>query len=437
MICLDICSVIEKKKKGLALSGGEIDFFVKGYLDGSIQDCQASALLMAVCLKGMNEEETSALTFAIRNSGEIFDRSGISGIIADKHSTGGVGDKTSLIVAPTVASLGLKVFKMSGRGLGHTGGTADKLEAIEGFNVSLSRSEAEETVNRTGMCIITQNESFAPADKKLYALRDVTATVDSIPLIASSIMGKKLALGDDCIVLDVKAGNGAFMKNKDDAADLARLMVRAGKRAGRKITALITDMDKPLGNAIGNSLEVIEALDVLKGKGPGDLRKLSLELSAHMLRLAGYGDGDYCRRLAEDAIDSGKALEKFAETVEAQGGRKEMLFDVSLFPGAVVRHFVKAEKSGYIYHTDAEAYGNAAKVLGAGRQKLGDMIDHSAGITLKAKTGEFVEKGDIIAELHTSSNEKADQAAVIIGSATRISDVRPDDCPLIIGKFGD
>ncbi len=434
---LDIISVIDKKKKGISLSESEIDFFVKGCLDGSIQDCQASALLMAICINGMDESETSALTLAIRDSGKKCDRSGINGIIADKHSTGGVGDKTSLIVAPIVASLGLKVFKMSGRGLGHTGGTADKLESIKGFNVTLSEAEAVEAVNRTGLCIITQSDVFAPADKKLYALRDVTGTVDSIPLIASSIMGKKLALGDDCIVLDVKCGSGAFMKTKEDAVSLAELMVSAGKKAGKKTAALITDMSKPLGYAIGNSLEVIEAVDVLRGKGPEDVTRLSIELSAYMLRLAGFGDMEFCRSLAEDALKSGKAFGKFVEMVRAQGGDTDVIFDVSLFPGAKISHFVKAEKSGYIYETDTEAYGIAAKLLGAGRKKLGDVPDFSAGLLLKAKTGDYVSKGDIIAELRTSDADCAEEAGRIISSATVISDSAPEMTDLIIGIIED
>ncbi len=309
--------IIEKKKRGGALSEGEIRFFVEGYVNGSVPDYQAAALCMAIYFRGMTDEECAALTFAIRDSGRVDKFEDIDGVTADKHSTGGVGDKTSLVVGPIVASLGVKVAKISGRGLGHTGGTIDKLESISGFNCNLDRKTFVQIVNGIGFSIVGQSDDLAPADKKLYALRDVTATVDSIPLIASSIMGKKLALNDRCIVLDVKCGSGAFMKTLEDSRRLARLMVNIGKADGRKIMALITNMDAPLGYAIGNSLEVIEAINTLRGNGPEDLTNLCVELAAHMLFLSGKGSVDVCKGLVRETIQNTSALQKLAQTVEA------------------------------------------------------------------------------------------------------------------------
>ena len=343
-----------------------------------------------------------------------------------------MGDKTSLIVAPIVASLGLKVAKMSGRGLGHTGGTVDKLQSIPGYKTSLEKDEFIKIVNRTGMSIIGQTAMFAPADKKFYALRDVTATVDSIPLIASSIMGKKLAADDDIIVLDVKTGSGAFMKSLEKSVELAEAMVDIGKRAGKKIAALVTDMDKPLGNAIGNSLEVIEAVKTLKGEGSEDLTDLCIELSAKILQLAGKGEYEKCRQLAKNAVSSGKAYETFKKSVAAQGGRVDLLDNTDLFEKAKYSKPVFAEKSGYISRVDCEGYGESALLLGAGRNKIDDEIDYAAGIILNKKTGDKIEKGEVIATLYTNNENSLSEATERLSRATIISDERLPKGKLIL-----
>ena len=424
--------IIRKKRDGEALSGEEIRWFVENYTNGSIPDYQAAALCMAIYYRGMDLEETAALTLAIRDSGETLDLDA-GGIRADKHSTGGVGDKTSLVVAPVAASCGLKVAKISGRGLGHTGGTVDKLEAIEGYRTDLNAKEFAAVVRKTGVSIIGQSGDFAPADKKLYALRDVTATVDSIPLIVSSIMGKKLAANDDCIVLDVKCGSGAFMRDLKDAKELASQMVGVGKKAGKKILALITDMDKPLGNAVGNSLEVCEAIDTLRGEGPEDLRVLSIELAASMLFAAEKGNIEECRNMAKNAIDSGSALKTLAYMVKEQGGDPEWIFDTSKFPKASDSLDVKAPQDGFIYHTDTQVYGEVSLVLGAGRNTLQDKIDPTAGFILKKKTGDAVKKGETIATLYTTQKpEMLQKAAELMLSATQFSKEAPEKRPLII-----
>ena len=423
--------VIKKKRDGGVLSSEEIRAFVEGYTNGSIPDYQAAALCMAIYFRGMNDEETAELTLAVRDSGEKLDVSGIKGLRVDKHSTGGVGDKTSLVVAPIVASLGLTVAKMSGRGLGHTGGTVDKLEAIPGFCTDLAVSEFERIVNETGIAIVGQSATLAPADKKLYALRDVTATVDSMPLIASSIMGKKLAADDDCIVLDVKTGSGSFMKNLEDSRTLASLMVAIGKRAGKRISALITDMDRPLGYAVGNSLEVVEAIETLQGKGPEDLLELSLALAAQILFLADKGTLDECRAMAQDAIDTGRALDTFAKMVEAQGGNAEFIYHPENFAKAPYVREVKLTESGYIASVDTEKYGLASLLLGAGRNTKEDEIDLSAGYLLKKKTGDAVEAGDTLAVLYASREELFDAAERTLLNATTITAKAPDARPLI------
>lgn len=424
--------IIKKKRDGGKLTDEEIRFFVSGYTDGEIADYQAAAFCMAVYFRGMDGEETSSLTLAFRDSGSRADFSAIKGLRVDKHSTGGVGDKTSLIVAPIVASLGLKVAKMSGRGLGHTGGTVDKLQSISGYKTSLDRDEFIKIVNSTGMSIIGQTEVFAPADKKFYALRDVTATVDSIPLIASSIMGKKLAADDDVIVLDVKTGSGAFMKSADKSVELAEAMVDIGKRAGKKIAALVTDMDKPLGKAIGNSLEVIEAIQTLKGDGSGDLTELCIELSAKILSLSGKGDYEECKKLALNAILSGKAYETFKKSVAAQGGNAAMLDNTDLFEKAKYSKRVTAYKSGYINKVDCEGYGESALLLGAGRNKIDDEIDYAAGIILNKKTGDKVEKGDVIATLYANDENKFVGATERLLRATVISNEKPKSGKLVL-----
>ncbi len=424
--------IIQKKRDGGALSEAEIQWFIERYTKGEIPDYQAAALCMAIYFRGMNLEETTALTFAVRDSGERLDFSEIHGLRVDKHSTGGVGDKTSLVVTPIVASLGVKVAKMSGRGLGHTGGTIDKLEAIPGFCTDLPVEKFKDIVNEIGIAIVGQNASLAPADKLLYALRDVTATVDSLPLIVSSIMGKKLAADDDCIVLDVKTGSGSFMKTPQKSRELAEWMVEIGKRAGKRMRALITDMDRPLGFAIGNSLEVIEAIQTLKGQGPDDLTELCVALAAHILELAEKGSYKECESMVREAIVSGKALETFAKMVEAQGGDKAWILHPEHFPKAKYERTVKAQKSGYIVGVDTESYGVASLLLGAGRNTKEDVIDMAAGIYLRAKTGDFVEAGDPIATMYSEKEESFAAAEQRLLAATRIDIKKPLEEPLIL-----
>lgn len=423
--------IIRKKRDGLELSEKEIQWFIDGYVKGDIPDYQASALCMAIYFRGMNVEETRALTFAIRDSGDKLKFNNINGLRVDKHSTGGVGDKTSLVVTPIVATLGVKVAKMSGRGLGHTGGTVDKLEAIPGFKTDLPTEEFEEIVNRVGIAIVGQNATLAPADKLLYALRDVTATVDSLPLIVSSIMSKKLAADDDCVVLDVKTGSGSFMKTKEQSRELAEWMVAIGKAAGKRMRALITDMDRPLGFAIGNSLEVVEAIETLKGNGPEDLTELSVALASHMLVISDRGSYEECENNVRRVIKSGEALMTFANMVEAQGGNKEWILHPELFPTAPYSLEVKAEKDGYIIGVDTEGYGTASLLLGAGRNTKEDKIDFAAGIRLVKKTGDKVKCGDTVAVLYTSDKERLIPSAKKLVEATFIGDKKPIDVPLI------
>ncbi len=427
--------IIKNKRDGGKLSKEGIDFFIKGYTAGEIPDYQASALCMAIYFRGMDDEETTNLTLAIAASGDKVDLSGINGVKVDKHSTGGVGDKTSLIIAPIVASYGVKVAKMSGRGLGHTGGTIDKLEAIDGYQTSIDKKEFFRIVNEVGVSIIGQSGNLAPADKKLYALRDVTATVDSLPLIVSSIMGKKLAAGADCILLDVKTGSGGFMKTLEDSTKLAKSMVEIGHLAGKKVIALITDMDVPLGKAIGNSLEVIEAVETLKGEGPEDLTEICIDIAANMLYMAGKGTVKECEALAKKAIADGSALQTLVKMVHAQGGNEKLLLDTSLFKKAAYDYEVKAPKTGYIEHVDTESYGMASLALGAGRAKKEDPIDYSAGITLEKKTGDFVKEGDVIAVLHTNKPEFVKEAEERILKATEISSEPVEKKPIILGRI--
>lgn len=426
--------LIKKKRDGKSLTAQEIKWFIENYVNGTIPDYQVSALLMAIYFNGMDLEETTALTFAVRDSGDTLDFSDVKGIRVDKHSTGGVGDKTSLIVAPIVATLGVKVAKMSGRGLGHTGGTVDKLESIPGFNTGLGVDEFLKIVNRVGIAIVGQSAELAPADKLLYALRDVTATVESLPLIVSSIMGKKLAADDDCIVLDVKTGSGSFMKTVEDSKRLARLMVDIGKQAGKKMLALITDMDRPLGFNIGNILEVKEAVETLRGKGPSDLTEICIALAAHMLSLAEKGTYEQCEAQVKKVIADGSALKTFADMVEAQGGDSRVIYDTSLFERAKFSRVVKAEKSGYIVKVDTEGYGTAALLLGAGRNTKEDKIDFTAGIILSKKTGDFVKAGEAIATLYTNSGEKLDAGERKLIESTVIGDEKPAYKPIILDK---
>ncbi len=426
--------IIRKKRDGGELTTQEIKFFIDGYVKGEIPDYQASALLMAIFFKGMNFQETADLTFAVRDSGQRLDFSAIKGVRVDKHSTGGVGDKTSLVVAPLVASLGVKVAKMSGRGLGHTGGTIDKLEAIPGFRTDLSEEEFLNNVNKIGVCIVGQNKDLAPADKKLYALRDVTATVDSLPLVVSSIMGKKLAADDDCIVLDVKTGSGAFAKSLEDSRTLAKVMVDIGKQAGKKMLALITDMDRPLGNAIGNTLEVKEAIDTLNGHGPEDFTEICVILATNMLYLAGKGSMEECEKMVKAAIADKRALDTFKKMVVAQGGDVSFIDNPDKFATAPHKRSVKAQKSGYIHHVDTEGYGISSLLLGAGRNTKEENIDFAAGIVLKKKTGDYVKEGEELCMMYTSDEKRFDGAVNKFYESTVILSDEPKKRPLVLDR---
>ena len=423
--------IITKKKQGARLSDEEIRWVVELYTRGDIPDYQISALLMAICIKGMDDGETCALTTAIAESGEQIDLSEFGDLTVDKHSTGGVGDKTTLIVAPIAAALGCKVAKMSGRGLGHTGGTVDKLESFPGYRTELSGEEFFGQVRDIGIAVVGQSGGLAPADKKLYALRDVTATVDSIPLITSSIMGKKLASGSRSIVLDVKCGSGSFMKTAEDAGALAKSMTDIGRAAGRRVSAVITNMDLPLGYAIGNSMEVIEAVEVLSGRGPEDLRCVCVALASEMVALSlGYSPEE-ARRAVEECIESGAAKEKLCRWVEAQGGDAEYVRDTSRFPKAKFCREVLSDSDGYVCRMNAEQIGLSSVALGAGRAKKGDSIDHSAGIMLCKKTGDRVARGEVLAALYTNSEAALDAAEKLLASAYEFSDAMPERLPLI------
>ncbi len=425
---------IRKKRDGEELTEEEIRFMVTSYVEGSMPDYQMSAFLMSIFFQGMTERETSIMTDVVAHSGDMVDLSAIEGVKADKHSTGGVGDKTTMVVAPVVAACGVRVAKMSGRGLGHTGGTIDKLESIPGFRTTLSREEFIDTVNRTGLSVIGQSGNLAPADKKMYALRDVTATVDSIPLIAVSIMGKKLAAGSDCILLDVKTGSGAFMKTLEDSIELASVMVRIGENAGKRTAALITDMDTPLGSHIGNALEVKEAAETLKGRGPADLTEVCVELSANMLMLAGKGTLEACREMAREAIRSGRALDRFAAMVKAQGGDADCILDTEKLPKAPFSREVRAEEEGWVSHIDTEACGIASMMLGAGRETKESELEYSAGMILKKKPGDRVSRGDVLAVLYASRKELFADAERKLREAIRLSENAPQRKPLIYAR---
>ncbi len=425
--------ILKKKKSGLALTEEEIAYFVKGYTKGAIPDYQASALMMAICLRGMNDEEAAILTGEMMRSGDVVDLSPLGNRTVDKHSTGGIGDKTTLIVAPLAAALGCTVAKMSGRGLGHTGGTVDKLEAIPGYCTSLSPEEFFEAVKRTGLAVVGQSGDLAPADKKLYALREVTETVDSIPLIAASIMSKKLASGAGAIVLDVKVGSGAFMKAEEEARQLARLMVDIGRAHGRRVVAVLSDMDAPLGYAVGNAIEVEEAVAVLCGGGPSSLRALSVTLAATMAETAlGLERGEAIRR-AEEALDTGLAFRKMCDWVEAQGGDVSVLLDTARLPAATSRYTVTAEKDGFFAHMDAEAVGRASVLLGAGREVKDAPIDPAAGILFHKVRGESVARGEPLATLLTSTREdRLSDAAAMLTKALSITRERPRPTPIVL-----
>ncbi len=426
-----IYDIIADKRDKKELTDEQIAYFVSAYTKDEIEHYHASALLMAIYLNGMTDRETVTLTKEMAKSGDMLDLSAIDGITVDKHSTGGVGDKTTLIVAPIVASVGLKTAKMSGRGLGHTGGTIDKLESIDGFCTSLSPEKFISTVKEHGICVVGQSGDLAPADKKLYALRDSTATVGSMPLIASSIMSKKLAAGASCIVLDVKTGSGAFMKTPEDAEELSRKMVDIGKSAGRKVAAVISDMDTPLGKNIGNSLEVIEAVEILKGNGSDDLREVCLVLAGNIIALAESISADEGIKKATCQLESGAAYEKFREFISAQGGDLRLIDDPSLFKQPLHSKDVLFPEEGYISSMNAEMIGSASVILGAGRVKKDDLIDHSAGIILHKKTGEKVLKGEKIATLYTDNADSFVSAERLLLESIKVSANKATRPPLI------
>ena len=425
--------LIAKKRDGGALTTEEIGFMIDGYVRGEIPDYQMSAMCMAILFSGMDDREILDLTMSMMHSGETLDLSPIRGVKADKHSTGGVGDKTSLVLCPMVAACGVKIAKMSGRGLGHTGGTIDKLESFPGFVTGISEERFFENVNRIGIAIAGQTAEVCPADKKLYALRDVTGTVPSIPLIVSSIMSKKLAAGADVIVLDVKCGSGAFMKTPEQARELAEGLTRVGKLAGRKCAAVITDMDEPLGFAVGNALEVKEAIDVLAGRTEaGELKSLCLTLGANMLTLSGLAaDETEARAKLEATIANGSALRKLAEMVEAQGGDSRAVYDFSLLPDAAFKREVPSQEGGYIAHIEADDVGLVSMHLGGGRVTKESAIDLSVGVVLHKKVGDRVEPGESLATIHASSEEKAARAEELLRACYTLSPYPVEKAPFI------
>ncbi len=413
--------VILKKRNGGRLLREEIEFFISGYVKGDIPDYQASAFMMAVYFRGMDDEETFYLTDAMTRSGDTADLSSL-GTVADKHSTGGVADTTTLIVVPLVAACGLKVAKMSGRGLGHTGGTLDKLESIPGMNISLTMEAFLKQINSVGAAVMGQTMKLCPADKMLYSLRDVTATVESIPLIASSIMSKKIASGANIIMLDVKTGSGAFMGSFEDSKALAKKMVAIGKRSGKNTAALITDMSQPLGNAVGNALEVEEAIEILQGKTKGDLLTVAMALASGMLKLAGIAENESAAlQMLENALSSGRALDKLGEIISAQGGNADIVRDVSLLPRAAFIDNVYADKEGYLSEVDCRALGTAASLLGAGRIKKDDSIDLSVGLIMKKRIGDRINRGDKLCEVHANDKYKLEQAKRDISNCITIT----------------
>ena len=430
---MNVYEIIDKKKRGLELNQTEIEYLINGYVNNEIPDYQISAWLMAVYFQGMTDRELLALTNCMTKSGEIVDLSSIMGVKVDKHSTGGVGDKVTLVVAPIVAACGGKVAKMSGRGLGFTGGTIDKLEAIPGLKTALAEEDFFNMVNEIGLAVMGQSADIAPADKKLYALRDVTATVDSIPLIASSIMSKKLAAGSDKIVLDVTVGSGAFMKDKENAVQLAEKMVAIGNGAGKKTVAILTNMDVPLGKMVGNNLEVVEAIETLKGRGPEDLVAVVVEIASTMLYLAQIGTKEECMKKVKRVIADGSALEKLKLMVERQGGDGSYIENPDQFEKAIYQHEIIANNSGYIGKMNTEECGKAAVLLGAGREVKDDPIDMTAGIQFNKKTGDAVKQGDIVAIAYSSSKEKLQQGVQKISDIYDIVDKRPQVVPEIIG----
>ena len=434
---MNMIEIITKKVEGKKLTRREIHYFIKGYVANEIPDYQASALTMAIVFQGMDSEETAILTDEMMHSGDVVDLSKIKGIKVDKHSTGGVGDKTSLVVLPMVAACGAKIAKLSGRGLGHTGGTVDKLESIPNFNIMLSNDRFVQAIDKVGMAVVSQSDNLVPADKKLYALRDVTATVNSIPLIASSIMSKKLATGSDAICLDVKYGSGAFCETTEKAIKLSEAMIEIGNQMGRDVKAVISNMDEPLGFAVGNILEVLEAIDTLKGKGPKDLLELSLHSGSILLVQSKlYKDLDKARKALEKSIESGSAFNKFVEFVKYQGGDESYILNPDKFPKAKYIVEVKTEKAGYIQKINAEGIGEAARKLGAGRAKKEDPIDYTAGVLLNKKVGDKVMGNELLATIHTNKEEVINEVIDDILECYEIGPDKTSKKPLIYRVLG-
>lgn len=429
---MNILDIISKKRDQKELSKEEIEYFIKNYTNGNIADYQAAALVMAIYLNGMTKEETTHLTIAMANSGDVLDLSEL-GIVVDKHSTGGVGDKITLILMPIMAALGVVVAKMSGRGLGFTGGTADKLESIPGYRTNISEEEFRNNVKEIGISLITQTANLAPADKKLYALRDTISCTDSIPLIASSIMSKKIAAGANKVVLDVTCGSGAFMKNKEEAVKLSKVMKQIGELAGKETICIITNMNEPLGNSVGNSLEMIETINSLKGNMPEDVKEVVLELGSYILKLAGKGEDIKKNKIEiENCVNSGKAYKKFIELIHRQGGDISYCENTEKFEKARYQESITFEE-GYISKIDAEKIGKIACYLGAGRIKKEDKIDMSAGIIVNKKVGDYIKKEDIVAKLYSNSKEKIEEAREMIKQAITITDKKVEKEKMILG----
>lgn len=430
-------NLIKKKRDGFELDKKDISFIINGMISGKIPDYQMAAFLMAVFFKGLNNTETAILTEEMMNSGELIDLSEIKGIKVDKHSTGGVGDKTSLVLGPLVAAAGVPVAKMSGRGLGHTGGTLDKLESIKGLSVNMSKQLFIDKINKHGIAICGQNEGLVPADKKIYALRDVTGTVDNISLISSSIMSKKLACGADAVVIDIKVGEGAFMKNINQAEDLADMIIGIGSKMGRKVVVVISAMDEPLGFAVGNALEVKEAIDTLKGKGPKDLRELCLILGSNMLVLGQVVENnEEGKKLLEKLISNGQAFEKFKELIGSQGGDLQLINQPDLLPRSEFAQTFKSDKEGFICEINALEIGLASMNLGAGRKTKTSEIDFGAGILLKKKIGDFVQKDEVLATMYSNNQGNFVKANAFLSSAFKINKVAPTKKPLILKTIG-
>ena len=429
--------IIAKKRDKRKLTKEEIDFFISSFTENKIPDYQMSALLMAIFLNGMNSEETSDLTMSMMQSGQVLDLSSIPGIKVDKHSTGGVGDKVSLILAPLVAACGVKVPTISGRGLGHTGGTLDKLESIPGFRTDLTVNEFKRNVSEIGACIMGQTKEIAPADKKMYALRDVTGTVESIPLIVSSILSKKLASGVDAILFDVKCGNGAFMQTEEKAKELAKALIGVGKKMKKKMVALVTDMNEPLGEAVGNCLEVIESIEALKGKGPDDLMAVTFTLGAEMLILGKMAKSSKdAKGKLKQAIENGSGLKKLEQMIKRQGGNPDVIHNYDLLPKAKYKIEVRSEKSGYVKSIETKEIGLAACELGAGRGKVDDKIDQAVGFLIKKKVGEYVRKNDLVAHVFSNDRAGGESAAARIKNSYRLSEQRAERPRTILQKVG-